>query len=156
MCVCVCVCVCMCVCFIIHTHTKLNGYWWFVKTLISCISDFFFFFWQRICSTWVIWKKFHSLKYPEVVSPGLSFYALVEKPSMPGFLLTDLRWEDPSSLAAGRHDAQSCRVPSTVPEHRGWGLLFFHSCLETLSKECFVIMFRNFPSCFKVDWLLRN
>ena len=96
--------------------------------------------------------KFHSLKYPEVVSHGISFYALVEA----SFLLTNLRWEAPSSRAAGRHDAQSCRVPSTVPEHRGWGLLFFHSCLETLSKECFVIMFRNFPSCFKVDWLLRN
>ena len=87
----VCVCVYVCVFHHTHTHTKLNGYWWFVITLISCISDFSFFFFFLAKNMYYLGNlentcfKFHSFKYPEVVSPGISFYALVEKPSMPGF-----------------------------------------------------------------------
>ena len=87
-----CVCVCVCVCVSSYTHTHK------VKRLLVICHNFnflylwfFFFFFFLAKNMYYLGNlentcfKFHSFKYPEVVSPGISFYALVEKPSMPGF-----------------------------------------------------------------------
>ena len=86
------VCVCVSVCVSSYTHTHK------VKRLLVICHNFnflylwfFFFFFFLAKNMYYLGNlentcfKFHSFKYPEVVSPGISFYALVEKPSMPGF-----------------------------------------------------------------------